>query len=270
VPWESVVLLCRRSWFTRIWVVQEFVVSKKLEYLCGNHSFPAEKLWMATQHLVKEGYIGFMSEGNFGIEETKRVSKMFDIREQRMNSASSPDASLSISQLLADFRNREATVPHDMIYGLLGLFKIPSPDNHLPSPDYDKSFRDVCVEWAAHSLLNENNLDILYSCEGWRSAPEWPSWVPDWSIITQPVISLREVYPGWSATRGTQANVKISIAERSLKVSGLHIGVIKQHDLRSDVIISSRGIEAFPDLLKKETQHLHPCKYSRIPILAQY
>jgi hypothetical protein len=251
VPWEAVILLCRHSWFTRVWVVQEFVVGKNIEYLVGTKSFQAEKLELAIQYLVDEGYIGFMSEGNFGIEETKRISKMFQLKERQ-----TPPV---ISQLLADFRNWGASVPHDKIYALLGLFEDLTLDPHLPSPDYDKPFRDVCIEWATYSLLNEKSLGILFSCERPRSTPDWPSWVPDWSITRTSVASLREVYPGWSATRGTKPEV--SISQGRLTVSGVFITFLKGVHFDRNTVNTRRGLDDFPIMLEHEINFRHRCEF---------
>jgi hypothetical protein len=250
VPWEAVILLCRHSWFTRVWVVQEFVVGKQVECRVGTQSFPAEKLKLAVQYLTDEGYIGFMSEGNFGIEETKRISRMFQLKECR-----TPPV---ISQILADFRNRGASIPHDKIYALLGLYEDLTLDPHLPSLDYDKPFRDVCIEWATYSLLSEKSLEILHSCEGPRSAPDWPSWVPDWSLTWNSVVSLREVYPGWSATKTSDAN--LSISQGRLTVSGIFITFLQQVHFDRTAVNSRRGLEIFPVMLEHEINSRHQCE----------
>jgi hypothetical protein len=248
-PWQDIIRFCRNSWFTRIWVVQEFVVGKNVEYLVGEKSFQAEKLKFAVRYLVDEGYIGFMSEGSFGVEETKQVSKMFQLKESRKAPV--------LSQILTDFRNRGSSVPHDKIYGLLGLFKELTLDPKLPLPDYDKAFRDVCTEWATYSLLNEEGLGILSSCEGPRSMDGWPSWVPDWSITGNLIGSLREVYPGWNASRGRERN--ISISRERLTISGAVIGTLAEsHVYRK--LTASGGLEDFIVWLDGEMQFRHKCE----------
>jgi hypothetical protein len=216
--------------------VQEFVVGKIVEYLIGTKFFEVEKLELAVRHLIDEGYIGFMSEGDFGIEETTRVLKMFQLKDRRRP--------LIISQLLANFHKRGASVPHDKIYALLGLFTDLNLDANLPTSNYDKSFRDVFIEWAMYSLLNEKSLGILHSCEGPRSAPERPSWVPDWSIARTSVVSLREVYPGRSATRGTQS--EFSISGGKLTVAGVFISSLERFHFHSMKSILDAAWNNFP------------------------
>jgi hypothetical protein len=161
IPWEAVIRLFRQSWFTRIWVVQEFLFSKQVEFLVGAKAVQAKRMEQAVRYMFEPGVsVRFMNEDNFGLE-TKRVLRMFELKASRKLRV--------ISQVLADFRNRGAPIPHDKIYALLGVFKDLTPD--APLPDYDKPFQDVCIEWATYSILNENGLGLLYSCEGPRSSP---------------------------------------------------------------------------------------------------
>jgi hypothetical protein len=179
IPWEAIIRLFRRPWFTRIWVVQEFVVGRDVEFLVGTKSLRAETLNLTASHLGEPGtLVQFMNGSNFELEETKRVSRMFKLKESENQPV--------ISQVLADFRNRGAFIPHDKIYALLGLCKDPTIE--APVPNYDKPFRYVCLEWATCSIMSEKNLGTLHSCEGHHSSPGWPSWVPDWSRRSTSVV----------------------------------------------------------------------------------
>jgi hypothetical protein len=174
--------VCGRSWFKRIWVIQEFVIGRQVLFLVGRDSFEADALGLGIQNLLNSRVFNcdkFLVES----EEGWRVLRIFTLSECRRPPVG--------SRVLADFRSRDASIPHDKIYGLLGLFTTLTME--APSSDYDKPFRGVCIEWAKYSLASEKSLEILHSCEGPRFAPDWPSWVPDWSIKSASVVSLEEI-----------------------------------------------------------------------------
>jgi hypothetical protein len=129
-------IFCRRSWFECIWVVQEFVVGNQVEFQVGTKSFQAENMSTAIQDIF-ERTLSFMTPSEYlRIEDIQRTLRMFEFKKCR--------EALVISQVLAEFRGRDASIAHDKIYGLLGLFKDLTLD--APLPDYDKPFLDVCIE----------------------------------------------------------------------------------------------------------------------------
>jgi hypothetical protein len=69
------------------------------------------------------------------------------------------------------------------------------------------------------------------------------------------VVSLREVYPGWSATKGSVPD--ISISQSSLTVSGKYITVLQEAHFDS----SARDSISFPILLAQESSCRDKCEY---------
>lgn len=143
--------LFERRYLTRIWIVQELLLSKKaifplgdLDILCG----PEEAM-----HLILRS-----SGERLHISAVKR----------------------SLSSLLQATSHCQASDPRDRIYGLLGLFEPQNSSQDLIS-NYTLSWRDCWMGTAAYLLLVERNLHLLTHALG-NNRPahlDLPSWVPD-------------------------------------------------------------------------------------------
>lgn len=142
--------LFQRRYLTRIWIVQELMLSKRailplgdLDILCDQKE--------ATQLILR------------------------DNREQLKGSAV---AGHSLLHLLRATSHCHASDPRDKIYGLLGLFK-PQRISQKLVADYSLSWRDCCLGSAAYVLLVEGNIMLLAHALGCNGPMNLPSWVPN-------------------------------------------------------------------------------------------
>ncbi|KAH7378107.1 heterokaryon incompatibility protein-domain-containing protein [Cadophora sp. MPI-SDFR-AT-0126] len=114
---------------------------------------------------------------------------------------------------LCSFSEREATIPHDRIYGLLGLVGVP----HLPTylqPDYNRSFAEVCFAYVKFFIKASNTLHVLSL--GTSRFEGYPSWVSDFS----------ESHLLDGETRATLVVPVFSRDERCISVPGVRLGEI--------------------------------------------
>ncbi|KAH7310002.1 heterokaryon incompatibility protein-domain-containing protein [Rhexocercosporidium sp. MPI-PUGE-AT-0058] len=80
--------------------------------------------------------------------------------------------------LLAAFAGREATTPHDRLYGLLGLTHLPDLPANL-RPDYRRPVDEVCFAYTTFLMKATNNLQVL--CMGTGKFKGFPTWVSDFT-----------------------------------------------------------------------------------------
>lgn len=187
--WTSFVAFARKSYWERIWILQEVTLARQCILLCGDYELPFEKLMWAyrawtTGNLrspqlvelvrpVGEGtpFYSFMKvplEGGAFVKVKVEVSAQRELRQF-------PFLLKRASILLA-------SDPKDKVYGILGLLNLAS--GKIPV-DYQ------CDDIAAYSntlltLAKEvGRLDLLSFAgnleEGVQetTTKEWPSWVPD-------------------------------------------------------------------------------------------
>lgn len=176
--------LLTRSWWKRIWVVQEFALAKDVVFLCGD----TQLSWRSCQAAL-EALTAFNAEHTDKPRQARlhdrrlrqlqthrfsRILRLFKIRNdlQRQRRPTMWDL-----LTLKGFGMR-ATDDRDFIYALTGISS-DSTVKHL-YPDYTKRAVQVYTD-VARSFLAEGRLRTLWLCSQPRQLADLPSWVPDWS-----------------------------------------------------------------------------------------
>lgn len=192
IPIYSILLgFFARSWFQRLWIIQEAVLAKKLWIICGGLHFDWEKICRVASHedmsIMQEIAPGeITTRGLFGLSLIRRICKLRDMevvapsvvdtasREQRLGA--------TFADLMPAFQNAGATDSRDRIYGPLSLAcKLTGLTSSQLVPDYNQTVEHVFVT-AAEYLLNQvpslEMLSLVDASDADRSLA-LPSWVPD-------------------------------------------------------------------------------------------
>jgi hypothetical protein len=178
--WPAVVHLYQSSYFRRLWIVQEIVLSSSCDILCAGHTTSWTSFVNGAKILC---YCMFLKNGvtDYGI-----VKRIYQIDQQKSEFAYSPPYA-SLAELITSFSSdQDVTDPRDRIYGVLGLLR-DGPQRASIDIDYTKPVGNVYQE-AVTSMLNltldgGNNilrfLSNIYECPDDRGDKTCPSWVPD-------------------------------------------------------------------------------------------
>ncbi|KAH8601549.1 heterokaryon incompatibility protein-domain-containing protein [Bisporella sp. PMI_857] len=194
--------ISERPYWRRVWILQEYIVSKSVSILCGNQTIPydhfhamllylalmtvniAQKLHthivsiIATQD-VTELYNLFMGITSNGLDgQPTRISGM----RLRYHSRGSGNVFMSLIKLLANVHvgnASHATDDRDRVFALLGM----ASDFEMLRiiPNYSKDSRCVDVyTTAARRMIENGDVDVLSFSQYHEEQNEFPSWVPDW------------------------------------------------------------------------------------------
>jgi hypothetical protein len=195
--------ILRRTWWKRIWTVQEAFLPDQAQLHIGPHSYPyvrfveGAKSWEA--HVWSSNFI---LGGNsrcclpiFGLwtgyisheikESVNRVRDLATLREIRLSMG---DKSVAHHLFMLSIQ-RSATLAHDYVYGIFGLitefFQIDE------NPDYSKDPTLLYARTTIKFMANAQHLCLLpYARPQHReiiltketeSLHQLPSWCPDWS-----------------------------------------------------------------------------------------
>lgn len=164
---------CR--WFTRLWVIQELVLSAAAEMHWGKGSIDFMLVGQAATYVLDHQKSDFVQYEAF--DGLKRCYNMFGMWINRWTA-------LSLFDLLWLSRSFGATDPRDKIFGMLGLPTSDSVVNGAPfmKPDYSLSTAEVYTHVASKILVDHNEIDLLATVQHGRELRQnWTSWVPDWS-----------------------------------------------------------------------------------------
>lgn len=185
--------LLNRSFWSRLWVVQEVVLARQILLMCGEGVMEWE--WFTS--LLK-----FAQNAGLRIHQipslpppipssepghvTRRplftppgvrtgIGPVINLRE-RVQQGTYPD----LGELLVSFRFYDATVNHDHIYALLGV----AADARGPKliPSYQRCVEDVYIDATKYMIAKYRRLDFIFvQSTSFKSLETLPSWVPDFS-----------------------------------------------------------------------------------------
>ncbi|KFG84121.1 hypothetical protein MANI_000736 [Metarhizium anisopliae] len=154
-----------RPWFSRVWIIQEAILARKLVLMCGPETMAWDRLGTAIGHSWRGA--GFMT--CFGM----RVDPVDEFSDETYQSIchfrerwAAGRWNVSVYQLLYDYRNLRCKWPQDRIYGFLSLTPVArdlgiEPDYHLSPDEVYKSFARTVIEKTL-------SLDILHCVREWR------------------------------------------------------------------------------------------------------
>nr|XP_036587975.1 uncharacterized protein CTRU02_01987 [Colletotrichum truncatum]KAF6799116.1 hypothetical protein CTRU02_01987 [Colletotrichum truncatum] len=160
--------LLGRRYFSRMWVIQELILSPQVVIRVGDVDFWADAAMSKVMSLRVAGWAW---------EETAAPWVQYLCQGAIMNK--------DMSQLLLMSSEAHATDPRDKIFALLGI--LPRRNHWLsvttsPSEiraDYSLSFQHVLVGSFGHCLINSNDSDFLYQALGVEAPSGYPSWTPN-------------------------------------------------------------------------------------------
>ncbi|KAH8648550.1 heterokaryon incompatibility protein-domain-containing protein [Xylariales sp. PMI_506] len=156
--------LLDRPWFSRVWIMQEAILATKLTFICGPETMEWDRMgdiidrsWIFKGHLRSFGQPS--NPKDMFPDETYQVIQRF----RKLRDAGGWD--IKLYDLLYDYRHLQCTVPHDRIYGFLGL--APEALTLGIVPDYNLTAARVYISTAKAIILKTRCLDILNYRREW-------------------------------------------------------------------------------------------------------
>lgn len=125
---KSLAVLLRNTYFTRLWVVQEILLSSKTEVLCGHIWLSLEEMYSRVHkyHAVRETLISCGSSLNL----------LYDYLEKREKR--------HMAHLIQLYSSNECANPRDRVYALYGL--LTDEEQAMLKVDYAKSVEEVFLD----------------------------------------------------------------------------------------------------------------------------
>jgi hypothetical protein len=177
--WHSLLKIMSHAWFSRIWVVQELLVSRNPLLHRGQVIIPPNMLlWVAL--LIRSHYdLRHDCTSRPGVHLNSCCSMAGAYARYRTNKGH------TLMQLLSECRSMKATDARDRFFALAGIASDVQPD----FVDYRKDLRDVACEFGFMCLVPSPSssiygeyvgLDLLaYHDNPQNRSLGIPSWVPD-------------------------------------------------------------------------------------------
>lgn len=191
--WRAMILLFRRSWFSRTWIVQEIVCPPTLRLMCGSSSECWNIFMGIITFLVQaEWFVFLIDKVDISPECVDFVWSLVWLKTY----TSLFERELSLLQCLACTRDHYVRDPRDKIYSLRALALETSGSLYPLIPDYNSSVSRVYTQATRVILKSEQRLQVLgiLTDRKHRKIHELPSWVCDFSAGNEltPLLIQRE------------------------------------------------------------------------------
>ncbi|KAG4431577.1 hypothetical protein IFR05_012941 [Cadophora sp. M221] len=263
--------LLSRPYWTRVWILQEIVVSQHVELYCGKERIKFDVLHAAMMYInYMQVYLIINLEGQLMDPDFDRpFAPNWELEAKfkaiTANAAEIPQAAVlvpsirlryhetsrghgavrfNLIQLLARTHvGREATDPRDRVWALLGMAVDAGNLGITANYAATNSCTDVFCN-ASRAMVASGHVDVLAFSQWTKNDPKMPSWAPDWrEMVREPFGRHPWDTPYSAAVSATFSNH----AGQPLEVSQLRI-----HGLLVDSIESLK-----PQCNKGEKLRLH-------------
>ena len=236
--WTMLPRFVMRSWFVRVWIMQEALAARNLAFVCGEWSLPAapvvqtlmvvfthkfacfgrpsspsdrtaESAALSLGQLAFLVWLGLCSRGSELLERKPREWGLLDVLEMARQSSS--------------------TDPRDKVFAMLNLCS--DPTSTLIQPDYNLDMVEVFKKVACTIIRAGQGPHLLLNAGVPDQASSLPSWVPDWSQNSphyRSIVGMSFMYPEdyHQSTDPVSYNIRIGQQEIELVVPMVSIDSI--------------------------------------------
>ncbi|KUJ19175.1 uncharacterized protein LY89DRAFT_773274 [Mollisia scopiformis] len=216
--------LLTRTYWTRVWVVQEVNSAKEAHILCGEDLLPWETL-LRAQNIVN---LNQSALWKLVKDDPRLASFTSDVWYEGPRGLLSHigNEEPSLFEALRWHCTKESTLPEDKVYAILGITT--AKEDPAMVIDYSRGVEQLYIDTTKYIIQSTRRLDVICGMQRphhLKSAMELPSWVVNWvDAYTSCLLdgSTGEV----EATGSREASFEFSKDGRMVTVEGIHLGTI--------------------------------------------
>jgi len=263
--WTAMRWFFNRPYWRRIWIVQEFALSKQAVVVLGEAKvyFPlleaAVSLWNGLVRTESSTLINFGQQIRItrsGIAPVTRLLMLLNI-DPKYKEQKTPFAT-KLQYILRQTRAQLASDPRDKVYGVLGLI---DGDHEGFVPDYSRNVIQVYTDFAIMHIQATGGLSsICFQPKGdlnHEKIPGLPSWVPDLSNRE----TMEENYIDYNFSAAGNAAFEFALSQdfKVLKARGIiadEIDEIQSFDGESKMV--NEVLQSWLEFAAVHAQTFHP------------
>jgi hypothetical protein len=181
---QAVTRFLNRTWFSRVWVFQEAVVSPEVQVIYGSLTLPLKELFRLTRAIFEVenaagGYARSIAKKTVGFDTLYLVQHSRGGCGDR-DCPRDKVAPSFFGLVMQALQQLHATKELDLIYAFVG-FESPEANPKI-EVDYKLPVRTVWMNATRAIIKNSRSLDIFAAARGDAECEyDLPSWVPDFS-----------------------------------------------------------------------------------------
>jgi hypothetical protein len=167
---QGLVDLFKRPYWRRRWVIQEIVVSSRVEVVCGQTAINIVSMENALQKCRTLDLLKWNTQDKASYTHYNTIKKLHE------SHSLGPISMVSALSATSNFLSRD---PSDTIFAILGI-SLDGVDL-VPLPSYHKSPEDISIAFSQSLIRKYGCFDIIWAHRKTQSRnPSLPSWAPDW------------------------------------------------------------------------------------------
>ena len=257
VVWVSFAKVIARAWFVRAWIIQEVVLARRVMLVCGGWVVPCLKLFHGVKLCAMYGLLvshpqeeADGARGNDGVMQVLMMLDMILTHRIPERQVQKP----CLLDLVRSSRHAGATDARDNLYAFLALSKDQAMSQMQPS--YIEPIASTFIRFATSFVNSGSGGRLLELCYRSESELGLPSWVPDWSLRSEPYADLapgNENSEEYARAGGAATDMKMKVSGNRLVMPGYIVDVIQ--NVGTALISSSRSMEKVPLKLRTGTAY---------------
>lgn len=222
---DALVILFRRQYWWRIWVVQEVSCAKDCTIYCGQESISWAELEGVCN--IMRDYEDLLQDLYYSRLSYIRTLTHGGPKSLLLSRFSTRAVRPPLFELMAAHKSKKSTDPKDKVYALIG---ISGSRETFGDIDYSLSMREVYSHTARHIINSSKKLEVICIKQHNIDQFDLPTWVPDWTrpphSSSRTVIGLRHHDPPFTAAKESLAEASFLQNGYVLKTAGLVISDI--------------------------------------------
>jgi hypothetical protein len=176
--WGALASILERSYWTRIWIVQEYLLAQDLTIHFGNYWIEDDDMKDVLETIDTIDQLQPRISADLQVSIIQTVDRINNSVGKKINEMRRDKQRLSLLELMETTRNSHCQAAHDRIYAILGLATDSATFNSIPI-DYDRSPFKVKMDIAWAVLQRHGNgvylsRIIALVCEAFSGVPDEP------------------------------------------------------------------------------------------------
>ncbi|TGO47376.1 hypothetical protein BCON_0280g00030 [Botryotinia convoluta] len=239
--WHALWRFLSHPWFTRLWIIQEVMLSNNPWIMCGDELLMWDEFSRAVNHLSTCGILQWLQLKFSNVEDSSELGDIsqtvLGLTRQREHYRSASDRT-HIFENLVSTRGGQCFDPRDKIYGLLGVCS-DADRFHIRYTDFTENqlYHDVAINALTKDIQILTPSLFFKSID--HESLDLPSWVPDWRKRRQ----TNEI-----GTYNASGSFKVKLNKLYVKISNESRNELRIRGIPFDSLIKPSATITHPDL----------------------
>jgi WD repeat-containing protein 55 len=230
--WLYLNKLLSRSWFYRVWVIQEVALSTYVQLQCGRRTVSWQEMKVFASSMISNDLTQYLVSADNNADQLSAGGCIQISNIDSMRFYSKEENSAKLINALVMARGMQATDPRDKVFGIMKMTR------ETINPDYSKAVFEIYIEASRKTIwdgaMKDEPSNLLCCVDHEQPSAYRPSWVPDWSNPRQTTsLGYLGKWQGvYQATKDSGSEFKL--VDDRLFVSGIIYDTISNNLLSAD------------------------------------